>query len=464
MARDVRLIRSPVSVTGMVLTTISAVVFIIVFLADLFGLHTNPYIGIVFFIALPVLFLIGLVLIPLGAWLERRRRIRGLPATELRWPQLDLNDPRQRTTAILVFTLTMVNVVIVSLAAYRGVEYMDSVQFCGSVCHAMQPERAAYQDAPHAKVACVACHIGPGAASFVEAKLNGLHQVVGVMLDNHPRPIPPPVRTMRPARETCEVCHWSEQVHPDKVHRILEYGDDEANTESETTVRVKVGGGTAGRGEAGGIHWHMNIANNVEFIATDDAHQTIPYVKVTDAQGNVREYLTDGTTVEQLASADRRRMDCMDCHNRPAHTMSATPERAVDNAVARGEIPKTLPFVRREAVAALKRAAGTADATDGPATQQAGLEAIAQSLREFYRAQRPDVFESRRADIDRAIAATTGVYGRNVFPEMKVTFGTYANNIGHVDAPGCFRCHDDDHKTREGRALGQDCETCHTIE
>ena len=131
------------------------------FLADLFGLHTNPYIGIVFFLVLPALFVFGLVLIPLGAWVERRRRAAGKAPSAIHWPLVDLNDPRQRMTAVIVFLLTIANVVIVSLAAYRGVEYMDSVAFCGGVCHTpMKPEFVAHDDQPHARVACVECHVG----------------------------------------------------------------------------------------------------------------------------------------------------------------------------------------------------------------------------------------------------------------------------------------------------------------
>lgn len=456
MAHDVRLIRSPIAITGMVLTTMSAVLFLIVFLADLFGLHTNPYIGVVFFLILPGVFLVGLVLIPLGAWLERRRRARGRPPAEIRWPHLDLNNRAQRTAAVAVFVLTMANVVIVSLAAYKGVEYMDSVQFCGTTCHGvMKPEYASYQDAPHSRVPCVACHIGPGAASFAEAKLNGLKQVVGVVRSNYPRPIPPPVRSMRTARETCEGCHWPEKMHGDKVRRSVEFADDEGSTESVTTLRVHVGGGSERLGVASGIHWHMNVSNIVEFIATDDQRQVIPYVKMTDPQGSVREYFAEGVTPEQLAGGERHRMDCMDCHNRPAHTMSATAERAIDAAITRGEIPKTLPFVRREAVSAVK--------ADYP-TEESALEGIAEALRRFYSANHADAFQSKRSDVERVVSGTQAVYSRNVFPEMSVTFGTYPNNIGHMDAPGCFRCHDDAHKTREGRALGQDCETCHIIE
>ena len=218
MVRNVRLIRSPISVVGMVLTTISAVLFLIVFLADLFGLHTNPYLGIVFFLILPGVFLFGLLLIPLGAWIERRRRARGRAPSEVHWPRIDLNDPAQRTTAVIVFAVTMANIVIVSLAAYRGVEYMDSPQFCGQVCHTvMKPEFTAYQDGPHSRVTCVQCHIGPGASWFAKSKISGTRQVLAVTFHTYSRPIPSPVQNLRPARDTCEQCHWPEKFHGDKV-------------------------------------------------------------------------------------------------------------------------------------------------------------------------------------------------------------------------------------------------------
>jgi hypothetical protein len=454
VARDVRLIRSPISIVGMVLTTITAVVFLVVFFADLFGLHTNPYLGIVFFLVLPGIFLFGLALIPLGAGLERRRRARGHAASE--WPRFDLNNPTTRTTAVAIFGLTMANIVIVSLAAYRGVEYMDSPRFCGEVCHTvMKPEYTAYQDSPHSRVACVQCHIGSGASSFAQAKINGLRQLVSLATSTYARPIPSPVRRLRPARDTCEQCHWPEKIHGDKIRRIVEYADDETNSESVTTLQVHVGGGSERLGIAQGIHWHMNLANEVEYIATDDKRQVIPYVRVRDRTGAVREYLADGVTAEQLAKGERRRMDCMDCHNRPSHTMAPTAERAVNERMASGQIPKTLPFVRREAVKALNATYPT---------QEAGIDGIARALRAFYRARTPDGSPLPAQDIDRAVQATTDIYRRNVFPEMNVRFGTYPNNIGHIDSPGCFRCHDDEHKTKEGKTIGQDCETCHKIE
>ena len=456
MTRDIRLIRSPISVVGMVVTTVSAVVFLVVFLADLFGLHTNPYIGILFFLVLPSVFLIGLVLIPVGAWVERWRLAAGKAPSELRWPRLDLNVPAQRRTAVMIFALTMANVIIVSLAAYRGVEYMDSVQFCGQVCHGvMKPEFMAYQDGPHARVACVQCHIGPGASSFARSKMSGIRQVLAVARGSYARPIASPVKTLRPAREVCEQCHWPEKFHGDKIRKVYEYSDDEKNSESLTTLQVHVGGGSQKTGTATGIHWHMNVANEIDYITTDDKRQVIPYVRMKDRLGNVREYFEEGVTPDQLAKGERRRMDCMDCHNRPSHQMAATAERAVDDAIARGEIPKTLPFVRREAVKALK--------AEYPSQDVAG-EQIASTLREFYRTRQNAVYISRRQDVERAVSTAEAVYRRNVFPEMQVRFGTYVNNIGHMDSPGCFRCHDDKHKASDGKVIGQECDSCHGIQ
>jgi hypothetical protein len=446
---SVRLIRSPLSIAGMVLTTISAVVFLVVFLADLFGMHTNPYIGILFFLILPALFVLGLVMIPLGVWIERRRRAAGRPPSEWRWPQIDLNDPGQRRTAVAIFALTMVNVVIVSLGAYRGVEYMDSVQFCSSACHTvMKPEGTAHQNGPHARVACVACHVGSGATSFAKAKMSGTRQLIALARGSYGKPIGTPVRNMVPARDTCEQCHWPEKLHGDKIKRIVEYADDERNTESVTTLELHVGGGSERLGIANGIHWHMNLANVIEYVATDDKRQVIPYVRLTDRSGAVREYVAAGVEAETVSRGERRRMDCIDCHNRPAHTMAVSAERAVNEAMARGELPPALPFVHREAVKALKAVYPT---------EGAAASGIASSMRAFYRAAEPP-------NLEQAVEATQRIYRGNVFPAMNVGFGTYPNNIGHVDSAGCFRCHDDRHTAKDGKTISQDCETCHKIQ
>jgi len=452
----VRLIRSPLSVLGMVLTTVSAVLFLVVFLADLFGLHTNPYLGILFFLILPTIFIAGLVLIPVGAWSQRRRVARGQAPAAFQWPRIDLNEPLQRRRAVLVFTLTMANIVIVSLASYKGIEYMDSVEFCGQVCHSvMAPEYTAYQGGPHARVPCVECHIGSGASWFAKSKLSGTRQLLAVSFHTYSRPIPSPVKDLRPARDTCEQCHWPGKFHGDIVRRVHEYAEDEKNSETVTTLEIHVGGGSDRPGGVQGIHWHVDAANEIEYISTDDRRQVIPWVRIKDRSGKVREFVAEGVTADQLATGERRRMDCMDCHNRPSHPMAGTPERAVNQLMAETVSLRTLPFVRRETVRLLK---------GSYASQDAAAEGISSGLREFFRANYPEVYMGRRQDVERAVAGTERIYRQNVFPEMKVQFGTYPNNIGHMDFPGCFRCHDDSHKSKDGKTIGQECDSCHRIQ
>jgi hypothetical protein len=446
--------RHPLSIFGVALVTLSAVLFIFVFLADMFGLHTNPYLGIVFFIVLPGFFVLGLLMIPAGVYLARRRESRG--QTPMRLPRIDLNDPVHRRGALIISALTLVNLLIVSLAAFRGIEFMDSPQFCGQVCHTvMEPEFVAYQNGPHSRVRCVDCHIGSGASWFVKSKLDGTRQVLAVMRGTYSRPIASPVHDLRPARDTCETCHWPEKFHGDKVEVIREYANDDKNTESVTRLLVHIGGGSEQLGTASGIHWHMNVANVVEYVATDEKRQTIPYVKLTDRQGNVREFRTPGVTDDQLAKGERRRMDCMDCHNRPSHPFSPSPERAVDGAFARGEIARALPFARREAVATLK--------VEYPDRASAEAE-IAKRLRTFYGQNYAALVPAHTADIDQLVRTAQRLYQHNVFPVMKVTWGSHENNLGHTDAPGCFRCHDDQHKTADGRVIKQDCDLCHDIQ
>ncbi|HSK10614.1 MAG TPA: NapC/NirT family cytochrome c [Vicinamibacterales bacterium] len=449
-----RYLRHPLSLFGVWLTTVSAILFLVVFVAELLGMHANPYIGIIFFLVLPGLFVLGLLLIPAGVWLTRRRERQGRPAG-VEWPVVDMNSPHTRFIVFAVAAATVVNIVVISLAAYRGVEYMDSVAFCGQVCHTvMEPEFTAYQHGPHARVACVACHIGPGAPWFVRSKLSGTRQLFAVALNTYPTPIPSPVENLRPARETCEQCHWPEKFTGDRIRQVYEHADDEANTVTETTLRLHVGSGQQRLG-ATGIHWHMSPSVRVSYITTDRKRQVIPWVQVEDAGGEVRVYRAEGVSDEELARGERREMDCMDCHNRPSHRFDFSPERAVTEALAHGQISPDLPFIYREAVEALKVK---------EASQEAGARRIANRLSTFYRSQYPTVWTGRRGDVDAAVRMVQGLYTRNVFPTMDVTWGTYVNNIGHVEGPGCFRCHDDGHGSPDGRTIGQDCSTCHTLE
>ncbi len=444
--------RNPLSIAGAWLATLAAVLFIFVFLIDLFGLHSNPYFGLIFFLILPMFFVIGLLMIPSGIMIERRRSRRGLAPRRL--PRIDLNDPIHQRTIGIVITLTLVNILIVSLAAYRGVEYMDSPQFCGLVCHTvMEPEFVAHGAGPHSRVTCVECHVGSGAQSYVYYKLNGMRQLAHLVQGSYPKPVPSPVHNLRPARSTCEMCHWPEKFHGDKVEIVPEYANDEKNTSSATRLTLHIGGGLPQFGLGAGIHWHTNPQNEIEYVATDDTRQAIPYVRLKDGEGKVYEFRAADVPASGVPSGEQRRMDCVDCHNRPTHAFFATPERAVDAAMAAGAISPDIPFARQQAVEALK-----ATYSDRATAETE----IAKRLRAFYRHNGAASANGDRHR--RLVRSTQTLYARNVFPAMNVSWGTHPNNLGHTDAPGCFRCHDDQHKTAEGRVIRQDCDLCHDIQ
>ena len=433
--------RNPVSLIGVAVTTAMAVVFLLLLTLEFTGQLTNPYAGLLVFVAVPFVFVLGLLLIPIGIWRQHRRVAAGYAADD--WPVVDLRLPRTRSVIVGVALLTIVNLFIVSLAGFGAVHHMESTEFCGQTCHtAMEPEWKAHQASPHSKVACVKCHVGPGAAGFVEAKAAGTRQLWHVIINNVQAPVEAPVHSMPPARETCFGCHSGAGHQGDRLKVVRDYADDETATETATTLQMKVGGVKP----ASGIHWH--IAQQIEYIATDRERQTIPYVKFTDGNGKVKEYAADGVTKEQLAQGERRSMDCMDCHNRPAHTFDPSPERAVDVAIANGSLPRTLPFARREAVAALKDEYASGDEA------QRGIDA---RLRKAFASHASD------PALARTVSAVQDIYARNVFPAMKVKWATYPNNIGHTFFNGCFRCHDDNHKASDGSVIKQDCESCHAM-
>lgn len=442
-------LRGRLSAIGIALTTASALIFLFLVALELLGYLHNPYIGIVIFVVLPALFVLGLLLIPVGLWLARRHA-----KTPVAWPTIDLQDSVTRNVLFFVFIATIVNLVIISMASVGAVEYSESQAFCGQVCHTvMEPEFAAHQNGAHAKIPCVACHVGPGAAGFLTAKLNGTRQLWLVATGGYRRPIPTPIEGLPGVVATCERCHAPDRYVGDVVKVFYEHADDEANTQTKTVATLKVGGPFAGSGTGAGIHWHMNRSNVVEYIALDESREKIPYVKVTTSDGKVREYFAEGVTPASLEGKTSRRMDCLDCHTRPAHTFGTSAAAAVDEALGTGAISGTIPFVRREAVTALSAPYPS---------HEVAMSQIDQTMRASLTKSASGGIDE--AELRRAIGVTQALYRRNVFPSMKVGWGTYKVQSGHTSSDGCFRCHDDEHKTGDGQLIRQDCEICHAID
>jgi hypothetical protein len=442
--------RNWLSRLGVAIVTAATVFWLFLLPTTLRGEAENPYIGILAFLLLPGAFFLGLVLIPAGIALQRRRERReGLfPAI---FPPLDFRNAELRRLLVFIGVTTFANILIASQLTYQAVGYMDSVTFCGQTCHTvMQPEFSAYQNSPHSRVECVKCHIGPGASWFVRSKLSGVGQVFAVTLNTYPRPVPTPVRNLRPARETCEACHWPQKYGEDRVRVIPRFADDEANTLTRTVLLMRIGGGNGGLGIHGS---HLGEGIRIRYAHSDESRQTIVWVEHSKPSGPATVYLAADTKPEAVKPLPVREMDCMDCHNRPSHSFEL-PERAVDQAMAASDIPASLPFIKKKGVEVLKKTyASRAEA----ATQ------IPAALDRYYRETYPAIYKERRAEIARCAQSVLTIYNRNVFPDMKVTWGTYFNNIGHADFPGCFRCHDDAHASADGKKIPQDCGVCHSL-
>jgi hypothetical protein len=450
----VRLASHPISALGGVLAVASGFVFLALAALHLIGSAANPYADIVVFVMLPALFALGLMLVPIGLWLGRRRP-RAAVAGALVWPTIDLNRPNTRRALVLVTVATLASLVTLSFASQHAVDYSESQEFCGQACHqVMGPHFTAHQSSLHSRVNCVECHVEPGAQGFLKAKLHGTNQLRLAMTNRYLRPLRSHSDVARPNVYTsCEQCHWPDRFIGDVVKVVYEFADDETNSKTMSTLRLHVGGPVAGTGTGTGIHWHMNRSNVVEYVALDETLEQIPYVRVATPDGRVREYVAKDASAASFEGRPRRRMGCIDCHNRPAHTFASTPERAVDAALGAGLISTQIPFIRREAVQALRV---------GYPNQDAAFVGIDRDIRAAIAAAKGGGFSEEA--LRQAVAVSRAIYRTNIFPSMKISWGTYPDRVGHTTSQGCFRCHDDEHVTNDGRVLGQNCELCHSIE
>jgi hypothetical protein len=427
------------SLAGVVLVT-TAVILWILLLAFASG-SGNPYLGILFYLLIPGVFFLGLILMPAGAWLAKEKLRKTIAGSE---------DAPRAIRRVLVFlgVTTAANLLLGTQFTYHAVEHMETDQFCGQSCHVMQPAFRASEVAGHSKVACVHCHVAPGAAGWFASKMAGTRQMIEVVFDSYPRPIASGLESGRlvGAEQTCERCHSRGRFLGAKLRVKPKYADDEKNTTSHTVLMLLVGGGAGW-----GIHGaHLDPDIEIRYTAADGKRQQIPWVEWRrKSTGEVREYVAAGGRKEGGVFE----MQCVDCHNRPAHSFE-TPEAALDRALALGEIPIGLPFARKTSLELLRARYSSQSEAD---------EKIRSGFESFYEKSYPDTARGRRADVKRAAGAVSSIYSRNVFPDLKVDWGTYPNNAGHTDFPGCFRCHDADHSTKDGKVIGQDCASCHEV-
>jgi nitrate/TMAO reductase-like tetraheme cytochrome c subunit len=438
--------RNWLTYAGWVVAFGSFFAFLLLFAMDLFAGGRNPYMGILAYVIAPGFLFLGLSMVGLGAWWQRRRARRSGVAAAPGVLSVDLSRPADRRKLRWFVVGSLFFLLVTAIGSYQSYQISESVQFCGQTCHEpMKPEHTAYQYSAHARVTCVACHVGHGADAYIKAKMNGVHQLLGVMTGHFDRPIKTPVKGLRPARETCERCHWPQKFTGNIDRTYHSFLADETNTPFSVRISLNVGGADPTHGPVGGIHWHVSEANKIEYIATDERRQTIPWVRVTDPKGAVTEYRVPKFT-NDVSHYKIRQMDCVDCHNRPSHRFRS-PNEAVNYAMSIGKINPALPWVKSNALAVL---------TGKYISEAEALEKIAAGLQSAY---------AGAPGVDTLVAEVQEVYRQNFFPEMKVDWRAYPENIGHKDWPGCFRCHDERHVATDGigKIPASDCVSCHTI-
>jgi hypothetical protein len=439
------LLQNRTSYAGMYLAGVGLVLILFIAVIDWMQGGHSSYVGLLLLLFSGMVALGGMLIL-FGAWRKRRRA--GAEAVPER--RLDLNEPADRRKFHLLFVGGAVLLNIVVLATYAGYRYTETSSFCGSLCHTMTPEYVAYQSSPHAHIECVECHVGPGLSYFLKYKFAGARQLANLLLNNYPAPIPTPVESLRPARAVCEHCHWPGKFFGTKLVQRPHFRPDEKNTAEQITLGVKIGGRIFHS-----IHFgHITGVKQIEYSPADRKEQDIPWVSVTRLDGSTEEYRSlDYKGPDRPFAGEARIFDCIGCHNRPTH-IYLSPDRAVNIYLAANLISRDLPWIKKVATEALGQ--------PYPDRKQAhaGIQA---AIKGFYERRYPELRRSRNGDIDQTVARVVELYDGNIFPEMKVNWKTHADNSGHKDWPGCFRCHDGRHATKSGKILGGECTLCHTM-
>lgn len=450
-------VKNWLSLSGVIIVLTSLFMIIFLFIAGIFIREQAAYLGLITYILLPAVMIIGLLLIPAGMLLKTRRERQGKSVSETRWPRIDLEEPHHRHAFFIFVIGTGFFLLISAVGSYEAFHYSESTRFCGTLCHTvMEPEHVAHQHSPHARVPCVSCHVGPGVDWYMRSKLSGLYQVYAVLADVYPRPIPTPIKNLRPANAVCEQCHWPQQFYGQKQQMQTHYLPDKENTPWLIGLSLKTGPPQAALGLIEGIHWHINPHIRIDYIATDPGRQQIPWVRYTNLDsGEVRIFRDKNQKApdEKLQETGIRSMDCIDCHNRPSHRYRP-PSQFINTAMAAGSIPASLPEIKKIAVKIC---------TSEYPSAEAALSGINDGIMQFYRLNYPEAFARQNDQVKKAVLGVQREFSKNIFPYMKVRWSAYPDNIGHTYHIGCFRCHNGDHVSENGQTIRKDCTICHDI-
>jgi nitrate/TMAO reductase-like tetraheme cytochrome c subunit len=447
---------NPISFYGSILAAFAVTLILFLLFLSLFFIDTGGYMGLIVYMILPIFLVIGLIMIPVGMYIKAKRE-RKTAREDSKWNVINLNDRSTRNAMIIFVIGSFIFLFLTAIGSYHAFHYTESNNFCGTLCHeVMHPEYTAYQNSSHAHVNCVECHVGEGADWYAKSKLSGMYQVYSVLTNKYTKPIETPLHNLRPARETCERCHWPDKFYSNKIVNNISYLTDEKNSEVNITLKMKTAAPHSASGLTEGIHWHINPNVKVEYIANSHSRSEIPWVRYINTETNdTIVYHDSWNTLEQnlIDSLEVREMDCMDCHNRPSHRYRS-PADYIDDGLAIGVIPKELPKIKLISMDLLNKKFSTMDSS---------LNYIAISINSYYEKNYPELYSSKKELIDQAVTGIQEEFKTNAFPEMNVYHSSYSEHIGHQESAGCFRCHSSRHESSNGEQIRNDCNMCHTI-
>lgn len=441
---------------AMAVTTLFIILFL--FIISMIFDAGSSYLGLFIFIILPIFLVIGLLLIPLGMYFTHKKEIGlGAGVKETKWPVVDLNHIATRNALMIFIGGSVVFFSLTGIGSYEAFHYTESVEFCGTLCHqVMEPEFVAYHQSSHERVKCVECHVGSGADWYVKSKLSGLYQIYSVAFKKYPQPIPTPIHNLRPARETCEQCHWPEKFYDPMIRMKKSYLSDYDNTEWDIHLMMKTSATYSALGLQEGIHWHINPDVKIEYFEDPDNQGGIPWVKYSNRKTGETEIFRDPDyTGDNFASNNEmvKTMDCIDCHNRPSHNYQV-PQNFIDDLITAGEISQELPDIKYLAMEILHQEYPTKDSA---------FAAIKSRVWDYYTNDYDYMLDTHEKEIGDAVEAIQLGYSQNIFPYMKANWSVYPSHMGHMETNGCYRCHNDHHVSNEGKVISHDCQLCHNI-
>lgn len=447
---------NPLTLVGSVIAVFNLGLMVFLLIVDFLAKRPRPYSDLIILLILPLFILIGIAFIILGIVRERRRQKTGVPVVEQRLLVLDFNDEKQRKLVILLSIGFVFLTLLYAFGMFQGYEFVESDVFCTRACHTvMGPEYRAHAFSYHAEVECSACHVGSGTQYFVLSKLKGTTELYSLLSNTFPRPIPAPVKDLRPSKDICQTCHGPKYAFREDLRGRKYYLSDTKNTEWEISLLLKMGAVRVQTDKPPIMHWHYAVAKQIEYGTAGPKREVIPWIRAIGFDGKTRIYRAqDGNAAgKEPASEEKRVMDCIDCHNRVGHEFYP-PDRLLNVLLSLKLIDPLLPDIKGTAVQALG---------GNYTSREAARSGIKDAIMEFYKKKYPDVATLKEVELERVIVILQDLYDRNYDPVMKLSWKNYPSQTGHMYSLGCFRCHDGKHKSDDGAVLSKDCSLCHLL-